>query len=72
MKLTMVIGTLALIASAAATAQFTTIQRAHEVRLSTVRLPTSIAGSLGFKPCDGCDIQAIRVSGETRWLFNNQ
>ena len=53
-------------------AQITTVQLAHEVSLADVRMPESASGTMGFKPCDGCDYQTTRVSSDCSWLVNNQ
>ncbi len=55
-----------------AAAQITTVQLAHEVSLADVRMPEYASGTLGFKPCDGCDFQTARVSSDCSWLVNNQ
>lgn len=62
----------AIFLAAPAIAQFTTVQAAHEVALSSVRLPASESGTLVFKACAQCEIQTTRVNGDTRWLVNNQ
>lgn len=53
-------------------AQITTIQAAHEVALSTVRLPSSLSGTLAFKACAECQTQSARVDENTRWLVNSK
>lgn len=53
-------------------AQITTVQLAHEVSLADVRMPEYASGTMGFKPCDGCDYQTTRVSSNCSWLVNNQ
>lgn len=55
-----------------ATAQITTVQLAHEVRLADVRLPEHDGGTLGFKACPDCDYQTTRVGSDCTWLVNNQ
>ncbi|NNC76559.1 MAG: hypothetical protein HKN77_01270 [Woeseiaceae bacterium] len=53
-------------------AQITTVQAAHEVALSTVRLPASESGTLTFKACRDCAAQTTRVTGDTQWLVNRK
>lgn len=53
-------------------AQITTVQRAHEVQMSTVRLPQSVSGTIAFKACSGCDFETKRVNGETQYLINDR
>lgn len=55
-----------------AMAQFTTVQLAHEVRLSSIRLPASESGTLAFKACATCDTKSVRVNADTRWLVNRR
>lgn len=55
-----------------ASAQFRTVQLAHEVPLATVRLPASESGTLSFKTCDECPATAVRVTAETEWLVNRR
>ncbi len=45
---------------------------AHEVRLSTLRLPAVESGSVAFKACDECDYTTRRVTPNTRWEINNR
>lgn len=63
---------LALCVALPAAAQITTVQLAHEVRLASVRLPASESGMLSFKACAECATTSARVTGETRWLINEQ
>ena len=63
---------LALAAAMPVTAQIKTVQLAHEVPLSTVRLPASESGTLAFKSCAECSTTTARVTSDTRWLVNHQ
>lgn len=72
MKFKIMITALVLSLAVPATAQITTVQLAHEVQLSTVRLPQSESGTIAFKPCANCDYQTTRVSGETQYLVNKK
>tara|TARA_R110002049_G_scaffold60567_3_gene162518 strand:+ start:681 stop:1094 length:414 start_codon:yes stop_codon:yes gene_type:complete len=49
-----------------------TVALAHEVTLSSLRLPQSESGTVGFKSCDSCAFRAGRVSDQTRWLLNGK
>ena len=53
-----------------AAAQITTVQKAHEVSLSTVRFPETSSGTIRFKACRRCEYQTVRVTAETRWILN--
>lgn len=55
-----------------AAAQFKTIQLAHEVQLSQLRLPGTDAGTIGFKPCEACEYQTERVSADTVYVINDR
>ena len=72
MKPIIAIAALMLLAALPADAQNTITVQAHEVRLSTLRLPTSRSGSLTFKACDTCEYTTRRVTGNTRWELNNK
>lgn len=72
MKLKFLSFVIAFAVATPAIAQFTTVQAAHEVALSSVRLPASESGTLAFKACAQCEAQSTRVNGETRWLVNKK
>jgi hypothetical protein len=55
-----------------AAADFRTVQLAHEVALSEIRLPQSESGTLAFRTCDSCDFRTERVTPETRYLLNGK
>jgi biopolymer transport protein ExbD len=61
-----------MLAAQSAFADFTTVTRASEVRLSEFRLPTSINGVASFKPCSACDVNTVSVSANTRYRLNDQ
>lgn len=56
----------------AATADFTTVERAYEVPLSLFRSPATSAGSATFRECPNCDLQTVRVNAQTRYMINNE
>lgn len=66
--------TMALLVALAApvSAQNDITVKAHEVRLSALRLPASEAGSLAFRACDECDYITRRVTPATRWEINGR
>ncbi len=66
-----VIATL-MLAAQSAFAEFTTVTRASEVRLSEFRLPASANGIASFKPCSACDMKTVSVSADTRYRLNDQ
>ena len=53
-------------------AEFHTVELAHEVRLSDIRLPQSESGTVGFRTCDECEHRTERVTVETRWSVNGK
>ena len=58
--------------SVSALADFKTIVRANEVRLSELQLPASVNGITSFKACSSCEIQSVRASAETRYKLNGE
>lgn len=72
MKFRVLIAALVLSLATPAIAQITTVQLAHEVPLSDIRLPQSGVGTLGYKPCPDCEYATTRVSANTRWVLNGQ
>jgi hypothetical protein len=53
-------------------AQFRTVSKAHEVRLSELRLPQNDGGTVGYKPCDTCPYETKRVSSDTQWVVDGK
>ena len=73
MKFTQFIAIATLILAApGAFAEFTTVTRASEVRLSEFRLPASVNGIASFRPCGACDMKTVSVNAETRYRLNDQ
>jgi hypothetical protein len=62
---------IALAVSMTATADFNTVDQAHEVALSQFRMPTSSNGALSFRECAGCVAFTYRVTVSTQYLLNN-
>lgn len=58
--------------SLSAAADFTTITAAYEVPVSDLRLPGTVGGTLAFKQCSECETQTLRVTGQTRYVLNDQ
>lgn len=56
----------------AANADFVTVEEAYEVPLSSFRMPGTSVGALAFKACEECDLQTIRVTGRTQYVFRNE
>lgn len=52
-----------------ATAQqaFPVVVKAYEAKLSSMRLPGNVNGTLSFKPCSDCEYKTLRVSANTRY-----
>ena len=55
-----------------AAADFSTVTQAYEVSLRDLRLPYGTHGTLGFKPCDTCASQTVRVRASTRYVLNGR
>lgn len=55
---------------ATAIADFNTVTRAHEIALSSFRLPISPSGTLGIRKCANCEQGAYRVTTSTRYTVN--
>ena len=72
MKPIIAIAALMLLAAVPADAQNQITVQAHEVRLSTLRLPASSSGSVTFKACDTCEYTTRRVTADTRWELNKE
>ena len=53
-------------------ADFVQIQKAHEVRLSELRLPQNEHGTVAFKPCGDCPYMVKRVTAETQWVLDGE
>lgn len=51
---------------------FPVVVKAHEVQLNGLRLPGGSNGTLGFKPCNECDYETVRVTAATRYEANGQ
>ncbi len=62
---------LALLATLAS-AEFVTLQRAHEIALSDFRAPQSVNGTLGISRCAGCEPGSYRVTSRTRYVVNKR
>lgn len=62
----------ALVLALPAAAQMETIELAHEVALSELRLPGTESGTIGFKPCEECDYRTERVSSDTVYKVNGK
>ena len=72
MKIKALIAVLALGLSLSVSAQIRTVQLAHEVRLSDVRLPGSMNGTIAYKTCEDCSYETTRVTSHTTYTFNGQ
>ena len=72
MKPIIAITALMLLAALPANAQYEITVQAHEVRLSTLRLPANSSGSVTFKACDTCEYTTRRVTANTRWELNKK
>ena len=57
--------------AAPVSAQYEIKVRAHEVRLSDLRLPAVESGSIAFKTCDECDYTTRRVTNNRAVRFDD-
>lgn len=55
-----------------ASADLSTVTQAYEVPVSELRLPRNATGTLGFRTCDDCVPQAVRVKSSTRYVLNGR
>ena len=55
-----------------ATAEFTTVTRAHEVALSEFRAPATESGGIAFRICSSCELNSVRVTANTRYFVNEK
>ncbi|MBT8091907.1 MAG: hypothetical protein KJN77_02655 [Gammaproteobacteria bacterium] len=58
--------------SVSALADFKTLARASEVKLSEFRLPASANGIATFKSCRSCDTEVVNVSEKTTYRLNDR
>jgi hypothetical protein len=59
-------------ASLSAVADFRTITRAYEIRLSNLRVPVTSTGSLIFKQCDDCENIVALMTNRTQFIVNGK
>lgn len=55
-----------------ATADFQTVSRAYEIKLSNLTVPTSQSGRILFKKCDDCKTEAARLTPRTNFVVNGR
>lgn len=72
MKSKLFVIAVALVLAMPVAAQMRTLQEAHEVMLSELRLPGTESGTIGFKPCEDCDYRTERVSADTVYKVNGK
>lgn len=72
MKLKVLIAAALLSLTLPAAADFQTVSRAYEVKLSNVTVPTSQNGRVLFKQCDDCDIESARLTPNTDFVVNGR
>lgn len=63
---------IALAISLPATADFRTVNRAHEVPFQNLRLPGTAVGTLSFRECSNCDLVSLRATPETVYRLNGE
>ena len=72
MKMRRLLPALLICACLPAMAQFRTVERAIEVALSDMQVPSSTSGSLIFKECANCESSLIPMSSSTRFVVNGE
>ena len=72
MKIRITIATAFMLMCAAVSAQFMTVELAHEVSLSEFVVPVSQNGSLNFRACSDCKSFTARLTPRTRYIINNK
>ncbi len=70
MKFKVLIAAIILGVALPAMAQFRTVSKAHEVRLSDLRLPQNDGGTVAYKPCDECPYETKRTSSDAQWILD--
>lgn len=58
--------------AATAAADFVVVSEAYEVRLTELRLPGTVNGTLAFRECKSCDYRTIRVTSGTSYQANGE
>lgn len=72
MNIKLILITLVLGLALPAAADFRTVSRAHEVSLNDFRAPASANGGLSFRDCAECETHSVRVTENTRYVFNGR
>ncbi len=53
-------------------AQDVPVSTTYEVSINDLRLPETEQGTVGFKACDDCDYQQVRVTARTQYAVNGK
>ncbi len=72
MKIPALFTAIAIFLSFSASADFTTVERAYEVQLSTFSVPVTHNGIISFKECSDCEAVSARITGNTQFLVNGK
>lgn len=72
MKLKLLIAAALLSLALPASADFQTVSRAYEVKLSNLTVPTSQNGRVLFKTCDECKLETARLTPNTDYVVNGR
>lgn len=72
MKLKLLVAATLLCLALPAAADFQTVSRAYEVKLSNLTIPTSQNGRVLFKKCDECEMATARLTPNTSFLVNGR
>ncbi|MBT8080584.1 MAG: hypothetical protein KJO31_18530 [Gammaproteobacteria bacterium] len=72
MILRAIIATAMITLSLTASADFTTVERAYEVPLSTFNVPVTHNGVISFKECDDCNAVSARMTNNTHLVVNGK
>lgn len=72
MKIQLTSAIAVLLLSFSVSAQFQTLQLAHEVPVSQFVVPVTQNGTLNFKSCDECEQFSARLTPQTRFIVNRK
>lgn len=72
MQIRITITAVLMLLCAAASAQFMTVELAHEVPLSGFVVPVTQNGSITFRGCQDCKSFTVQLTPRTRYLVNEQ
>lgn len=72
MKFRLTTASMLLLLSLSVSAQFQTLQLAHEVPGTFFTVPVTQNGTLNFRSCDNCEQFSARLTPQTRFIVDSQ